>query len=107
MVSHGFNVVDIVHPQYDMFAPSKMSPKTWVKQVINTEDPIKSKHADLRWSPLNRPTEPQVGFVQPLKSIYPNLGWIHQAVAQNLRAGVTQVLVHVSTYQGSILVPVF
>ena len=29
------------------------------------------------------------------------------AVAQNLRARATQVLVHVSTYQGSILVPVF
>ena len=31
----------------------------------------------------------------------------HMGVAQNLRARVTQVLVHVSTYQGSILVPVF
>ena len=28
-------------------------------------------------------------------------------VAQNLTGGVTRVLVHVSTYQGSILVPVF
>ena len=32
---------------------------------------------------------------------------IDMAVAQSSTGGVTQVLVHVSTYQGSILVPVF
>ena len=31
----------------------------------------------------------------------------HMSVAQNQRGGVTQVVVHVSTYQGSMLVPVF
>ena len=31
---------------------------------------------------------------------------IHMGVAQHYPGGVTQVLVHVSTYQGSILVPV-
>ena len=36
-----------------------------------------------------------------------SLTFWEMAVAQNYTGGVTQVLVHVSSYQGSILVPVF
>ena len=44
---------------------------------------------------------------RPLKRGEDALDSTDMDVAQNETGGVTRVLVHVSTYQGSILVPVF